>query len=119
MQGDVREIVFLLVPDPTASGGQMLVRRVYTNLLAQAIVTPPDQPICHNVQSIAFSYFDGVTWTDTWDSTQLSNTLPIGVQITLTLAPTVAGGVATGRSAGAFVVRRGQHDGHNGAGRWL
>ncbi len=94
LQGDVREVVFLLVPDPNASGGQMLVRRVYTNLLAQPILTPPDVVVCRNVQSIAFSYYDGTQWGDTWDSTQQSNALPLGVQITLTLAPTLAGGQA-------------------------
>ncbi len=90
-QGDVREVVYFLEPDPSGQGGTVLARRVTSNLLADQLLPDPDQVICRHVVSLQLSYFDGTDWNDTWDSTAqtgtLLNCLPVAVQITLELAP--------------------------------
>jgi general secretion pathway protein J len=95
LENDVREITYLLVPDTNASGGaaittgtgQNLVRRVRTNLLEPTPTDGPDEILARNVLRFQLSYYDGTTWTDTWDSTALNNLLPLAVQFTLELAP--------------------------------
>jgi general secretion pathway protein J len=96
LENDVREITYLLVPDTNASGGaaattaatgQNLVRRVRTNLLEPTATDGPDEILARNVLRFQLSYYDGTTWTDTWDSTALNNLLPLAVQFTLELAP--------------------------------
>jgi type II secretory pathway pseudopilin PulG len=90
-QGDVREVVYLVEPDPLGQGGTVLARRVTSNLLAQQLLPDPDEVVCRNVVSMHLSYFDGTDWNDTWDSTAqtgtLLNCLPVGIEITLELAP--------------------------------
>jgi type II secretory pathway pseudopilin PulG len=41
--------------------------------------------IASEVEAIQFSYYDGYTWYDTWDSTQ-NDGLPLAVQITLSIS---------------------------------
>ena len=84
VQGGVRGIEYTAVA-ASGSTGQNLVRRVTSNLLAQVTLTPPDQVICQNVDTIEFWYYDGTDWQDSWDSTQLNNTLPMAIKFTLTL----------------------------------
>jgi prepilin-type N-terminal cleavage/methylation domain-containing protein len=96
LQGDAREVSFLLIKDPQGTG-QALVKRVTTNLLATTPTPDPDEVIARNVTSLEFSYFDGTAWNDTWDSTiaQLNapiNTIPFAVQITIEMAPLTKGG---------------------------
>ena len=43
------------------------------------------------VASISFEYFDGVSWTTTWDSAT-SNSIPNAVRITIDFSPPVATG---------------------------
>jgi type II secretory pathway pseudopilin PulG len=90
-QGDVHEVVYLVEPDPTGQGGTVLARRVTSNLLAQQLLPDPDEVVCRNVVSLHLSYFDGTDWQDSWDSTAqtgtLLNCLPMGIEITLDLAP--------------------------------
>ncbi len=96
LQGDAREVSFLLVKDPQGNGNA-LVKRVTTNLLAATPTPDPDEVIARNVTDLEFSYFDGTAWNDTWDSTiaQLNapiNTIPFAVQITIEMAPLTKGG---------------------------
>jgi prepilin-type N-terminal cleavage/methylation domain-containing protein len=90
-QGDVREVVYLVEADPSGKGGNVLARRVTSNLLAQQLLPDPDEVICRNVVDMHLSYFDGTDWNDTWDSTAqtgtLLNCLPVAIAITLDLAP--------------------------------
>jgi len=91
VQGDIRGIEYTTVPG--TNNGQNLVRRVTSNLLAQVVVTPPDEVLCQNVDSLEFWYYDGTDWQDSWDSTTASpaNTLPVAVKFTLTLLPASPG----------------------------
>jgi type II secretion system protein J len=61
-----------------------IVKRVERNLLSQtALQTPPDEVIARDVKSFSLRYYDGSTWTDEWDSTQLNNVLPVAVAVTV------------------------------------
>lgn len=87
--------------DPTQAGGirkvdvlagilqgdtrPALVRRVTRNLLAPRAVEPEDEILCRGIASFTARYFDGSVWTDTWDSTQLSNALPLLVELSIVL----------------------------------
>lgn len=44
------------------------------------------QPIAPEVEAVEFAYFDGSSWTDSWDS-DLQGTLPTAVEIRLYLRP--------------------------------
>jgi prepilin-type N-terminal cleavage/methylation domain-containing protein len=90
VQGDCKLVEYALTTD-TADGVRLqqpaLVRRVTTNLLSPVQLDPVEETTCRNVDTLAFSYFDGTNWTDTWDSTQHNNTLPVAIQFTLILLP--------------------------------
>ncbi len=107
IQSDARYVYFDLERQPDGTAG--LVRHVEINLLGNSDPTqfPSEQAgllqpevLATNVQSVAFSYFDGTVWTSSWDSTQLNNTtqlpntLPTAIKIELTLNPIHAGGQA-------------------------
>lgn len=86
--GDMRKIEYAVVADPDAGqAGQMLVRRVTTNLLAPVMLDPPDEVVCRNVTLCTFGYYDGLAWNDTWDASGHPNALPMAVQMTLELSP--------------------------------
>ena len=103
LQPDIREIQYLLIPDPQATtptankaNTQLLIRRVRTNLLEDNPQDPPDVVLARDVINFTLSYYDGSNWTDTWDSTQLATpsgptAIPVAVQFTLELAPIKAG----------------------------
>ncbi|MGN6368719.1 MAG: type II secretion system protein GspJ [Phycisphaerae bacterium] len=90
VQGDVHEVEYTTAPS-SGTPGLNLVRRVTSNLLAQTVITPPDQVVCQDVDQIEFWYYDGNDWLDTWDSTQENNALPMAVRFTLTLLPAKQG----------------------------
>jgi len=82
--GDLKQVQFSVTDDPSDSSSSVLVRSVTSNLLAPVQPVPVDEVICRNVQSFALSYYDGANWTDTWDSTQQNNTLPVAVEMVIT-----------------------------------
>ena len=81
--GEVRKIQLGLLP--SSSGQLVLVRRVYTNLLAQVEEEPHDEVVCRGVMSLNLRYWDGLTWQDNWDSTQIENNIPSAVEVTMDL----------------------------------
>jgi prepilin-type N-terminal cleavage/methylation domain-containing protein len=91
LQGDCKQVEYALMPDTTNAGSNVLVRRVITNLLAPIETVPEDERIFSNVESLTFSYYDGTSWYDTWDSTEHNNALPVAVQMTLVSVPTSGG----------------------------
>lgn len=60
-----------------------LVRRVTRNLLAPVEQQPQEQILCRPVRSFAVRYYDGYFWQQDWDSTQMNNTLPLAVELTV------------------------------------
>jgi type II secretion system protein J len=87
--GDVEKIDYLLSSSTNRSlQGRDLVRAITRNLLPVNNSFPqPDQKrtILSGVQSVVFSYYDGTTWEQNWDSTQQTN-LPYGIKMTIQMA---------------------------------
>ncbi|MCL2639793.1 MAG: hypothetical protein FWD53_03015 [Phycisphaerales bacterium] len=90
LQGDIREVVYMLVPNanaPVTSALQLLIRRVQTNLLHENPDIPADEIIAKDVLNFTLKYYDGSEWYETWDSEEQENRLPMAVEFTLELAP--------------------------------
>jgi type II secretion system protein J len=94
--GDIQKVSYLLVA-PTnqnnGTAGMDLMRSVTRNLLpATADDQSEQQFLMAGVQAINFSYYDGSTWQDTWDTstvsltTGMSNTLPRAIKVQIQLA---------------------------------
>ncbi|MGA2557777.1 MAG: type II secretion system protein GspJ [Verrucomicrobiota bacterium] len=87
--GDVEKIDFLLQPPINRlNAGNDLVRAVTRNLLQ---ITQPPQPdekrtLLSGVQNVLFTYWDGTSWEQTWDSTQQTN-LPYAIKMQIMMAP--------------------------------
>lgn len=78
---DVQRVAYYLSPSPD-SDQQELVRTVSRNLLSTVEDIPEVQPLLTGVDSAYFEYFDGSSWTETWDSAATSS-LPTAVRLTL------------------------------------
>lgn len=82
--GGIQRVDFLMDAPPEGNGAEAaLVREVSKNLLAQQVEDPQAETLCRNVKTLTFRYYDGSSWTDTWDSTQMDNMLPIAVEVFL------------------------------------
>jgi len=82
-QGDIRrvELALTTLPDTNDSA---LVRRVKHNLVTQVETDQThDEVLCRHVVGFGLRYFDGLTWRDSWDSTQEENRLPQAVEVIL------------------------------------
>lgn len=62
-----------------------LVRHVTTNLLSPQVVEPAREILCRGVFMFNLRYFNGTDWVDNWDSTTVSNTLPLAIEVTFQL----------------------------------
>ncbi len=69
--------------------GWALYREVTRNLApaggVEILMTP--QPLARGVHSLAFQYYDGEYWQDTWDSSTEDPKLPLAVRIYLRFLP--------------------------------
>jgi len=83
---DVHEIEYTRAADATNPDQTNLVRRVRKNLLAETAEEPVEQVILRNVASFDLRFFDGTTWTESWDSTTLDNAMPLAVEMVLETA---------------------------------
>jgi len=86
--GDVEKIDYLLSPSTNrALAGRDLVRAVTRNLLPVTSPTVPDQKtvLLSGVDNIIFTYYDGQSWDQNWDSTQQTN-LPCGIKMQIVMA---------------------------------
>ena len=84
--GTVR--VELALSDPEGQEGhRKLVRRMTANLLAPEEPEPVEEVLCRGVVALDLWYSDGTSWLETWDSPSMDNSLPVAVEVTLTLAP--------------------------------
>ncbi|MBP7141877.1 MAG: type II secretion system minor pseudopilin GspJ [Opitutaceae bacterium] len=81
---DVQRVAYYLSPSPD-SDQQELVRTVSRNLLPTVEDNPEIQPLLEGVESAYFEYFDGSSWTETWDSS-VTSSLPTAVRLTLQLS---------------------------------
>ena len=94
---EVQRVALYLAPGTSAEGGngntKNLVRVVTRNLLpVQETDEGEEQVLLEGVLSATASYYDGVAWTDTWDS-EATSTLPRAIKLSIVMAP--AGGSTT------------------------
>jgi len=91
---EIQRVSYVLV-DSTNRGaaGRDLIRAVARNLLPATMEDEPTQQwLMSGVQSIAFYYYDGTQWRDSWDSTTadpttgLTNNLPQAIKVQIQLA---------------------------------
>jgi general secretion pathway protein J len=84
--GDVKKIDYFC---QTGNDGQLsLTRGVTTNLLAPITQESTDEVICRNIRSFTMRYYDGTNWQENWDSTTLSDALPVAIEVNIEFAPT-------------------------------
>ncbi len=101
---EIQKISYVLLDPTNRSAGRDLFRSVTRNLLPSLQDQPIRQPLMSGVQNLAFLYYDGMQWRDSWDSTVadirtgLTNTLPQAIKVQITLAAR-----QTGRSFAAPV----------------
>jgi len=88
---EIRRVSYFLAAPTNDAPALDLYRSVACNLLPVSQDEAEDQFLMSGVEAIAFQYFDGTTWRDTWDSTQvdsatgLSNNLPRAIKLELQL----------------------------------
>src|SRR6185369_17743628 len=93
---EIQKVSYIL-RDPTnftSTGGRDLMRAVTRNLLATVQDQPTEQFLMADVERVGFSYYDGTSWRDSWDSTTpdtttgLTNNLPRAIKVQIDLAET-------------------------------
>jgi len=88
---EIRRVSYFLAAPTNDTPGLDLYRSVTRNLLPLTQDETDDQYLMSGVEAIAFQYYDGNAWRDTWDSTQvdsatgLSNNLPRAIRLELQL----------------------------------
>lgn len=84
--GEIQRVTYFTDSDTgyasTNTTGRTLLRSVSRNLLAEEddedLVTTP---LLRDVESFELTYFDGSSWTESWDSTTLDNAPPTAVRV--------------------------------------
>ena len=86
--GNIQKVAYVLRPatDSRSGAGQDLIRLVSRNLLATLQDEPVEQFLMSDVARIAFSFYDGSQWRDSWDSTTEASVLPKAVRVEIDLA---------------------------------
>jgi prepilin-type N-terminal cleavage/methylation domain-containing protein len=84
----VQEVAYYLSEseDDAAESECDLIRTTNRNLLPATEEEPQEVVILRHVQSLTFSYYDGETWQDTWDSTLVDNEAPRAVYVRIETA---------------------------------
>jgi general secretion pathway protein J len=83
--GDIRGVALTCEEDDEGGTGQMLVRRITTNLLSPTTQETEGEVLCRGVYAFALRYWDGIDWLTLWDSTTQDNQLPLAIEVTLQL----------------------------------
>jgi len=89
--GEIERVSYHLAAATNNTPGMDLYRSVARNLLPLMQDQTSDQFLMSGVESVAFQYYDGNAWKDTWDSTQadtttgLTNNLPRAIKLELAL----------------------------------
>jgi type II secretory pathway component PulJ len=83
---EVEKVSYYLADPTNNTLGKDLFRTVTRNLLPTLEEQPLDQWLMGGVQGIAFYFYDGTQWRDSWDSTTETNQLPPAIKVQLQLA---------------------------------
>ena len=81
---DIVQVELLLVPT-NYDDTNLLVRRTAVNLLPSVEPQYFEEILCRDVLAFDLSYYDGYEWLDNWDSASLDDSLPLAVQIMLSI----------------------------------
>jgi type II secretion system protein J len=85
--GEVQKVSDSLLDSTNGTAGKDLVRYVTRNLLpAAAQDIPAEQWLMSGVDKIAFLYFNGTDWRDSWDSSSEQTKLPRAIKVQIALA---------------------------------
>ena len=89
--GVVQRVQYHLAPPTNNTPGKDLIRSVTRNLLPTLQEQPENQCLMSGIQTIVFSFYDGLQWREYWDSTTETNVLPQGIKVELQLASASSG----------------------------
>ena len=82
---ELQKISYYLDGNAGPTGGRELIRAVTRNLLPPTTTDSDKQLLLNNVRTLAFTYYNGSTWSDTWDTTTQTN-LPRAIKVQLSVA---------------------------------
>ena len=83
--GDLQRVEYYLAEAESTSirnsddEGKDFVRTATRNLLASIEEEPEEERLLQGVAGLEFSYYDGETWQDAWDSTMMDNAMPTAI----------------------------------------
>jgi general secretion pathway protein J len=84
---EVQKVSYVITPSTNRLAGNDLFRVVDRNLLAPIPEQPDSQWLMSGVQQIAFQYYDGTAWQDSWDSTLQEPKLPKAIKLQIQFVP--------------------------------
>jgi type II secretion system protein J len=90
--GEVQQVSYQLVASTNGGIGRDLFRTATRNLLPVTQTDADQESILSGVESIFFSFNDGTTWKDTWDSTTETLKLPRAIRVQIAMATEQRGG---------------------------
>lgn len=88
----VRQILFSISTD---NGTNVLNRGVQRNVLATTTAEFEDEPLAGDVTALAFKYYDGTQWLETWHSEDEGDLLPLAIEVSIDITtkdPRTGGG---------------------------
>lgn len=87
--GDVQNVSYSLRQSTSSDdvSGMELVRGVTRNLLAVTTNDLTELPLLDGVKSLEYLFYNGTQWTNDWDSTVASPSLPQAIKLVITMTP--------------------------------
>lgn len=85
--GEIQRVTYYLAPPTNQVEGLDLYRSVTRNLLPAGQEEPEDQWLMGGVEEVTFWFHDGYQWQVSWDSTQETTPLPLGLKVEIELTP--------------------------------
>jgi type II secretion system protein J len=84
---ELQKVAYLLVEPTNRIAGRDLVRAVTRNLLPVTDTEPERQWLLSGVENVVFSYYDGYSWDEVWDSETEETPLPLAIKMEIELTP--------------------------------
>ena len=82
---EIQKVTYFLVNPTNNTPGKELLRSVTRNLLPVMQEESDDQWLMSGVEDVAFLFYDGMQWIDTWDSTASATNLPTAIKVQIEL----------------------------------
>jgi len=80
----IAAVEYFLIPGENGEAADIF-RSMRINLLSLEETEPVEEKVSYGVNSLSFSYFDGIAWFDAWDSTTQGDVLPYAVDVSMEL----------------------------------